>query len=139
MKRLPDWPERLEAFLEQSNQIEFDWASNNCILFAANAVLAITGEDLAKDYRGAKTKTESLRLLQAYCGGGVREAVTKALGEPLVSPLLAQRGDIVWLPAEAIGCDGGAIGVCAGSDAVMYSDKGAIRVPLWMAAVGWKV
>ena len=52
MKRLEDWPERLAAFVEARRAMPFRWGQNDCALFAADAVAAVTGVDLAERWRG---------------------------------------------------------------------------------------
>jgi hypothetical protein len=53
MTRFDDWPERLEKFLAQSkDKASLEWGSFDCCLFSCDAVLAITGVDLAADFRG---------------------------------------------------------------------------------------
>jgi hypothetical protein len=52
VERLPDWPERLAALVEARRHAPFAWGSNDCLLFAADAVLACTGVDPAAAWRG---------------------------------------------------------------------------------------
>lgn len=62
MTRVEDWPERLAAFIEQRRKMPFAWGSNDCALFAADAVCAITGVDLGEPFRGRYDDEASLRL-----------------------------------------------------------------------------
>jgi hypothetical protein len=52
MKRLPDWKDRFRRFLEANRARPFRWGAWDCCLFAVNGVRAITGVDLAAQYRG---------------------------------------------------------------------------------------
>lgn len=114
-KRLPDWPERLQDFLDQPHK--FDWETASCALFAADAVQAITGDDPAAAYRGPKTAVGAYRRLLKL-SNGVEDAATIALGQPKTIGL-AQRGDIV--SAEV--AEGGevALGVCVGEFSAFLS------------------
>lgn len=50
--RLPDWRERLAAFLIAERGRPFDWGRANCVLACAGAVAAMTGADIAAPLRG---------------------------------------------------------------------------------------
>lgn len=131
--RFQDWPERLAKFIDQDHK--FDWSTCNCALFAADAVHAITGTDFGEPYRGPKTKRGMVGKLKRVCGGGVEDAVTRELGQPLSTPLLAKRGDVV---SADLG-DGPALGVCTGSQGLFISEtEGLVKVPskLWRNAWG---
>lgn len=134
LKRRQDWPERLIEFLQNTGPL--DWETNNCALFSANAVLAITGVDFAKDYRGPKTKRGMLSKLRRVCGGNVEDAATRELGEPMKTTLSASRGDIVSYDFG----DGPALGVCLGSQAVFVSENdGLVNVPSHLWRKAWRV
>ena len=61
--RRPDWRPRLVAYLEEVRARPFAYGSHDCALFAAGAVMAMTGADLAADYRGRYTGLkEGLKL-----------------------------------------------------------------------------
>ena len=132
--KFEDWPERLNDFLT-SDHI-FDWVNCNCALFAADAVRVQTGVDFAKSYRGPKTKTGMISRLRKICGGDVETAVTKELGDPLSSVLLAKRGDVVSFDFG----DGPALGICKGSQGIFVSEHdGIVRVPLIKCHTAWSV
>ena len=44
LHRLPDWPERLAAYLADQRPHRFAWGTHDCARFAAGAVHAITGQ-----------------------------------------------------------------------------------------------
>lgn len=90
LHRLPDWPERLAAYLAQQRPRQFAWGVNDCAGFAAGAVLAITGRQvLPVQWASMADAARQLRAL-----GGLQAAVDKVLPR-LPSPALAQRGDVV--------------------------------------------
>src|SRR4051812_38936672 len=108
MTRLHDWQLRLEAFARERAGAPFAWGSNDCALFAADAVQAITGERVCEELRGHETAREAIRMLRAL--GGVRSVAAAALGEP-IPVLMAAIGDVVVIEAgkrEALAvCNGG--------------------------------
>lgn len=92
MTRFPDWPERLNDFLEGRRERPFSWGSNDCALFAADAIHAITGEDVAAKWRGYRSERGALTRIRDL--GGLRGAALAAgLVEKCIG--LAQRGDVV--------------------------------------------
>jgi hypothetical protein len=96
LQRLPDWPERLAAYLQQHRHVAFAWGQADCVRFAAGAVQAITGCDVLPcswaDKAGA--------LRQLRLAGGLQAAVAGLL-PALGSPAWAQRGDVLLVQASA--------------------------------------
>jgi hypothetical protein len=81
MKRYHDWQVRFEAFIRECRHVPFAWGSNDCALFAADAVQAITGEHLCPELRGHRGARQALRTLER--AGGVRGIADRALGTPI--------------------------------------------------------
>ena len=127
--RREDWEKRLMAYLEQVGP--FEWGENDCCLFAANGVLAMTGEDYAKPYRGYKTAKGALGKLKDL---GVDGVATKALGEPK-QPAFAKRGDVVSFESG----DGLALGLCIGAKIAAVGQDGLIMLPMSQAIQAWSV
>jgi hypothetical protein len=93
--RLPDWPERLAALVEARRDAPFAWGVQDCMIWAADAVLACTGEDPAAPWRGSyATEAEALAIMAGF-GGQVPmiEAVQAARGAAECPLPFAQRGD----------------------------------------------
>lgn len=91
MHKLPDWAQRLDALVAQAQRRPFAWGSFDCCLWAADAVLAQTGEDPAADLRGTYADAAgAARVLRAQ--GGLRGVATRG-GEP-IAPLMARTGDV---------------------------------------------
>lgn len=94
MNRLPDWPERLAAYLAEMRPRRYVLGSHDCVSFAAGAVRAITGADvLPLHWSSPAEAVAALRRM-----GGLRAAVQSVL-PPLAVPTLAQRGDVVLVRA----------------------------------------
>lgn len=92
MTRFPDWPERLNEFIEGRRERPFSWGANDCALFAADAIVQMTGVDLAKPWRGYRSERGALTRIQK--AGGLRE-IALAAGLIEKPAGLAQRGDVV--------------------------------------------
>ena len=97
--RRDDWPERLDAFIRARRARSFAWGQHDCALFAADAVEAMTGNDPAAVFRGGyDSAAGALKAIRAAGHADLLSAVSAGLGEPLPSPLYAQRGDIAAVP-----------------------------------------
>jgi hypothetical protein len=134
MARLPDWEPRLAAYLESVRDREFVWGEHDCALHAANAVLAITGEDFAAPFRGKySTGAGSVRALKRYGAGTLEATFDAAL--PEIGNSFAQRGDIVLRD--------GMVGVCLGADAAFVGEAdgvpGLVRFPRREWSRAWAV
>jgi len=46
--RVPDWPARLDRFLQERRERSFQWGDHDCCLFALDWVEAATGVRLAE-------------------------------------------------------------------------------------------
>lgn len=97
MKRLPDWPERLIEFIEARRVRAFSYGENDCGLFAADAIYAITGVDLAESWRGYASAQGAARKVKK--SGGMR-GIAAAAGLDERHAGFAQRGDLVLADVE---------------------------------------
>jgi hypothetical protein len=135
VKRFEDWPRRLAAALEAARRQPFSWGEQDCALFAAGVVLAMTGADLAAAFRGRyATRAGAVALLGAR--GGLEAVATEALGAPLANARLARRGDVVMTGSE----DGPALGVCGAGGLCWFAAPGGLTTrPLTAATMAWRV
>lgn len=135
MTRLADWPTRLYNLIEDRKNTPFAWGTNDCMMFAADAVNAITGRDYAADIRGTyTTEAEAKAILAAMTDAGDTLGVIDDLCKR-VPVLSARRGDLVAIDAE----EGKAIGVCAGGGCYFIGPDGLFTVPLRSCLVAWRV
>jgi hypothetical protein len=131
MNRLEGWEKRLADHIDDARGKAFDWESHNCWLFAAGAILAITGVDAGKAYRGPKTMGGFLRRFHRL--GGVEAAMKDWPKQPIKS---TRRGDVVVVrPPE--GED--VFGVCTGKYAVCLLKTGIAHRPMKCAISSWRV
>ncbi|MDE2099248.1 MAG: hypothetical protein KGL39_18485 [Patescibacteria group bacterium] len=104
LQRAQHWATRaLHHFLIERAKTSFAWGTHDCALFAADGILAMTGVDIAADFRGKyHDEASAFALIRQLTGGStVADAAAwcaKKSGMPEWKfPLLAQRGDLVVL------------------------------------------
>lgn len=96
MKRTQGWEQRLYHVTRRLLGIPFGWGTNDCCLFSADCILAVTGSDPAEEFRGTySTKQEAMRLIAKLDCRDVGDVASRYLPEMPVS--LARRGDIVMM------------------------------------------
>jgi hypothetical protein len=136
LKRLNGWPEALASALEHARNEPFRWGQNDCCLFAAYCAKAITGRDLAIQFRGYQTRAEAAEILESF-GGLYRLAsiVARAHGAPEIPPLQARRGDICLLK----GREGPMLGVCIGDKIVAPGESGLVSYPISKGHHAWGI
>lgn len=130
--RLPDWEDRLSDYLGRHREAVFAWGRLDCVLFAAGAVAAMTGEDPAAHLRGRyATKIGAMRKLHAEGARGVADLASVRFAE--VGPAFARRGDLV-LAQESLG-------VCIGRVACFLTDgaAGLTAVPIGEWSRAWRI
>ena len=143
MKRYDDWPKRLDTFFRQRMNQPFEWGAQDCGLFAADAILEMTGEDLAAGLRGRySTAQEAIDLIAAETAGGglaeLAEMLTERAGLVKVSVLAARRGDLILLDMDGKP----ALGILSldGIHATMPGEHGLLNVyPVSETTAAWRV
>lgn len=128
-----DWQLRYEAFIAQRRAAPFAWGVNDCATFAADCVLALTGQDPAPPaLRLHKTQKQALRALERH--GGLSGIATAALGQP-VAASQAGVGDVVLVKVGKRD----ALAVCNGQTAFGPSARGLVAVGMGCATLAWRV
>lgn len=124
MIRRPDWRARLAEWLVAEATRPFEYGKSDCALFSAGAVEAMTGIDLAADWRGHYTTLRGgLRVLRR--AGYHDHIALTAAHLPEVAPGRAQVGDI----AVVDGDDGPSLGVVNGAWVAVRTMSGLGHVP----------
>ncbi len=110
----------------------FAWGSNDCALFAADAVLAMTGIDHAKDLRAYDSAQAAARLIDSR--GGLEAIATGAMGNQIPA-LMAGPGDVV------MHAEGGrpTLAICNGSTLIAPGPDGIVALPMSAAITAWRV
>lgn len=130
--RLPDWQLRLEAFVAQRQAMPFAWGANDCALFAADAVQAITGRDPAPHLRGHRNARQAICAVREH--GGLGAIAWAALG-PAMPVQQAAVGDVVLVRVGKRL----ALGVCNGATVLGPGVQGLAAVPMADAVMAWRV
>jgi len=95
LPRRLDWQSRLHVHFDAKRREPCVYGINDCVLFAADAVLAVTGRDPIADWRGQWQDEDSAWRLIGEDGLEARVvAAMAAFGAPECPPLFAQRGDV---------------------------------------------
>ena len=124
IQRRADWEQRLSAYLEPLVfGARFAWGQCDCALYVADAVLAMTGHDIAAPFRGKYSSAAgSARALKRYGAGDLKSTFDTLLPPRPVG--FARRGDVVM--------HDGAVGICMGAFALFVGQdpdrEGLIRV-----------
>lgn len=133
MKKLQDWQVRFETFIAQRRATPFTWGTNDCAIFAADCVQALTGADVALPaFRKHKTELQAARLLKRH--GGVVGIATEALGQPAPANT-AQVGDVVL--AQSGGRD--MLAICNGETCIAPSSTGLAVLVMPVDSVCWRL
>lgn len=113
--RVDNWAGALNQYLKEQEEAPFAWGKNDCCLFAAGAIQAITGVDVAAGWRSAYKSSESaLHLVSVRTEGSLRDLIStlaKKYGFPEINPKMAQRGDIIQFNSNIEGGVGLTLGV----------------------------
>jgi len=112
----------------------FAWGVNDCALFAADAIRAITGVDHAAIFRGLYDTREQAEAIVAQYGG-LRPFVNYFLG-PEIDPKLARRGDIALI-TDAKGRE--VLSVCLGASFTATGETGLKFFKIKDAVSAWRV
>jgi hypothetical protein len=118
----------------------FEWGFNDCALFAADAVQAMTGEDPAPDLRGYDSEFGAIRTMKENGWAGVEEtleAVCNRSGFYDVPVAFARRGDVLLLECALNGHAAGVVGL--DGQAIGISPTGPLSFPIEAALRAWRV
>ena len=119
MQKRHDWLSALHAHLESVRATPFGYGTNDCALFTAGAVAAMTGEDPAAAFRGKyRTRIGGLRKIRAAGYADQIDFVAKNFRE--IQPAFASVGDVVVLNVGALGVHVGDRVAVAGADGLSF-------------------
>lgn len=122
--RIPAWEDALVNYIAIKRHEPFEYGVNDCCLFAAGAVIEVTGEDPMAEFRGKYDSLKgSLKVIKEIGAGTLEETLDSKFPEVGIGH--AQRGDLAFFD--------GSVGVVMGGFAYFASDDGLERVPraLW--------
>ncbi|MEJ2803854.1 hypothetical protein WAE61_18365 [Comamonadaceae bacterium PP-2] len=116
----------------QRLDLPFAWGTNDCAVFAADVVRAVTGEDPLAALRGQWVDLSSAARAIAAAGG--LEAGLESMGFERLEPLYAQRGDVVVYRGEAGDLS---LAICAGDSLLSPGEAGLQRLSIARGVSAW--
>lgn len=140
LTRYERWPQLLADYLAGRANEPFAWGQNDCVLFALDGVLAITGLDAASDIRGRYSTAlgAAKRMKTLYGEAALSLAATNfALhwgGKEIVTSM-AGRGDLILYLSDARA----SLGLCTGRHFAGAGETGTVSIPMKFAERAWRV
>jgi hypothetical protein len=132
--RLPDWKSRLTAYLAAKAPLLIEPGVHDCALFPAGAVEAMTGVDLAAEWRGRYTTfEEGFKALNAAGYLDHIDLVARHFEE--IAPAFAWAGDL----AVVDGPLGPSLGVVQGEGVYVLTGTRMGLLPLTHATRAFRV
>lgn len=130
LTRVERWPVLLAEAVEEARLKPFVWGEHDCAAWAFSVAAALRGKGAPAWVGTYKSRSGARRALSG-AKVRLRDMGTAILGEPLSSPLLAWRGDVVFA--------GGAYGICIGTHIAQPGPAGLTLSPLAAAERAWRV
>ncbi len=115
---------------------------NDCALFAADGIQAITGVDIAGDFRGKySTEAEAMALIASVAGGStIADAAAWCAAKHGLTewkhPLCAQRGDLAVFQAPTGSMVAGLVHL-SGAHLVSVGESGLYRFSISKVLRAW--
>ncbi len=134
--RLPDWPDRLIAYLADERARPFVWGASDCITLWAGAVAAMTGVDPVARWRGYCSMAHGLRMMRHDGLASVRDYVAARF--PEIPVAAAGRGDLVYPDAAGVSEIMGPA-VVVGAEAISRGEAGVVVMPMAHAMRAFRV
>lgn len=127
------WVDFLFATIEKVTTESFAYGKNDCCLFSARVVDAMTGTEYAKKLAEMyHDERSALAYINSF--GSIQEAVKDWLGDT-TNLAFVQRGDVVLFNNEGRET----LGICVGDRIVSVAETGVAYVPMEQAICTWKV
>ncbi len=130
LQRLQDWRPRLVGYLETVRTRSFAYGSHDCGLFAAGAVRAMTGVDLAAQFRG---RYDSLKAGLKLVRGGPMTILRQHFEE--VPTAFAGVGDLALIGEVGFP----ALGLFEGQHILVLREEGLGLMPRAAATLAYRV
>lgn len=143
LPRKQHWDTRaFHDFLVARAHTPFAWGVNDCALFTADGIEAITGVDIASDFRHKyHDEASAMQIIKTICGGtSVSDAAAYcAQKHNLVewkAPLFARRGDLV-IAKQQDGSEIAGLVHLNGRHVVSVGPSGLVRLPISSIVRSW--
>ena len=130
--RSQDWPIILARKIEEAEHEPFEWGVNDCCLWVAFIIEAMTGIDYAKDFRDIKYAEKDIKEL--LNNKSLKVTIVSILGNP-ININFAKRGDVVLGSFK----NRETLGICIGEKTAFKSPKGLHQVPTLSCECAWRI
>jgi hypothetical protein len=131
MNRTENWRPDLYQAIDAHRPHPFAWGVHDCAILTADAILAVTGRDLALGLRGRYADQAGSRAVLAEIGRANVVAILEANFEE-IHPSKAQVGDVAVIKTARFGL---ATGPVVGAEVVVYSSLGEVALVSLVKAV----
>ena len=137
VKRCEDWELRLDQFIESQRGKPFKWGTNDCMVFAAQAIQVLgINHDIISGHRGKYNSAKTAAKIVKQKKDGIKEWAMELLQDfPQIHSHSAKRGDVCLIHYQ--GAD--AMGVCVGSEVAALGSKGLDMVPRSSIKKAWGI
>lgn len=96
VKRFENWQPLLIESIKSKIGLDFKYGEHDCCLSICDNILAMTGVDVAEEFRGYTTLAEAKVFRKKHKGvRGIAEYITKKFNFPEILPGFAGAGDVV--------------------------------------------
>lgn len=121
-------------YLRERRSHPFAWGrrANDCVSYAAGAVLALTGRDALAGLPDWRSRRGAIRALAGV--GGIEPALDGLF--PRVAISRAQRGDVALIATEVAGDDAMLLAIVEGE---ILSGPGGVTLPRGAMLAAWSV
>lgn len=133
MTRFPDWQLKFAACVDKHRSIPFAWGTHDCVLWASNVILAMTGIDPAKAYRGKYNSALTAAKIIGTTGLGAM--ASQALGKTPVDVKMANVGDLLLVKQDGQEL----LAICNGDTVLAPGKNGLITLPISLAVQAWRI
>lgn len=119
--RLRNWPSRFAELVDLARARPFEWGVHDCCLWAASAVLSLTGHDPAAQWRGAYDSARG--ALDLLDGVGGLEGAGALAGVPIevAQAAIGDIGLVTWDDGtESLAVSAGHSWLCAGESGLEH-------------------
>lgn len=134
LQRLPDWPDRLDRYVEARRHRAMEWGAHDCCQFVRQGLRELTGLDPARGWKLGRYRTPrgAARVLTRL--GGIAQIPVKAGLQP-IPVARAQRGDVMLCTVAGQP----ALGLCLGPHTAGPGATGLVFVPTLNCAAAWRL
>lgn len=133
--RKPNWLPILREVIKFHENEPFEYGKNDCVLFAARCVDAMTGSNwlvFVRETAGCRDEATSKSFIESE--GSIEDGITRRFGDPVL-PLAARRGDLCLINTPW----GPGLGICIGTEVLAPGENGLVKTPLSSALKAWRV